>query len=92
MKTIKIFITGIVQGVFFRSFVKEQAEKLKLKGFCRNLDDGRVEIVVEGRDENINEMVSSCKKGPKQSEIKEVEQEEIKHQGFDSFKILTGWK
>jgi|TARA_B100001971_G_C17955539_1_gene414743 acylphosphatase len=90
MKTNKIIISGTVQGVFFRNFVKEQAEKLGLKGFARNLDDGRVEVIVEGRDENVNEMVKKCKQGPAQSEIKEIEQEELNHQSFDSFKILTG--
>ena len=90
MKTNKIIITGTVQGVFFRQFVKGQAERLELKGFARNLDDGKVEVVVEGRDENVNEMVLACKKGPPQSEIKGLEQEEINHQSFDNFKILSG--
>ena len=88
MKTLKIFIEGTVQGVFFRKFIQANAEKLRLKGFVRNLDDGRVEIIVEGKDENTNEMVRVCKRGPAHSEIKEVEVEEIKHHGFDDFNIL----
>ncbi len=88
MKTIKIFITGTVQGIFFRNFIKEQAEKLELKGFVRNLDDGRIEVISEGRDENVNQLVEKCKQGPPQSEIKDVQVQELKHQSFDSFKIL----
>ncbi len=88
MKTLKIFIDGTVQGVFFRQFVKQEANELGLKGFARNLDDGRVEIVVEGRDENVNEMIKRCRKGPPQSDIKNVETQEIRHQGFEEFKIL----
>ena len=61
MKTLKITITGTVQGVFFRTFIKEKADELGLKGFVRNLDDGRVEVVVEGRDENANKMIEVCK-------------------------------
>lgn len=88
MKTLKIFISGTVQGVFFRTFLKEKADELGLKGFARNLEDGRVEVVVEGRDENVNEMVKSCRQGPPHSDVKNVEIEEVKHQGFDEFKIL----
>ena len=88
MKTIKIFITGTVQGVFFRNFLKEQAEKLELKGFARNLDDGKVEVVVEGKDENVNDMVKACKQGLPHSDVKSLTTEEIKHQGFSNFKVL----
>ena len=54
MKTLKILITGTVQGVFFRNFIKEEAEKLELKGYVRNLPDKRIELVIEGRDESVN--------------------------------------
>ena len=46
--------------------------------------------VVNPKTEKLNEMIEKCKQGPLQSEIKEVEQEEINHQGFNSFKILSG--
>lgn len=88
MKTLKIFISGSVQGVYFRQFVNKTANELKLKGFVRNMDDGRVEIVVEGRDENVNEMVETCKKGAPQASVKEIQTQELNNQGFDSFKIL----
>lgn len=87
MKTIKIKISGSVQGVSFRNFLKETAENLNLRGFVRNLEDGRVETVAEGRDENVNEFLSQCKLGPKHSDVKNIEIEEIKHQGFEGFKI-----
>jgi acylphosphatase len=88
MKTLKIFVTGSVQGAYFRQFVNKTANELKLKGFVRNLDDGRVEVVVEGRDETVNEMVEACKKGAPQANVKEVQTQEISNQGFESFKIL----
>lgn len=87
MKTLKIKISGSVQGVSFRNFLKESAENLNLRGFVRNLEDGRVETVAEGRDENVNEFLSKCKSGPPHSDIKDVDIEEIKHQGFIGFKI-----
>lgn len=88
MKTIKATILGSVQGVLFRNFLKENAQEIEIKGFCRNLDDGRVEVVIEGKDENVNQMLNVCKQGPAQAEIKDVEVEELKHQGFDDFKVL----
>ena len=88
MKTTKAVISGTVQGIFFRKFIEEEARKLGLKGFARNLDDGRVEVFVEGRDENVNELVEKCRKGPLHSQVDKVKTEEIKHQGFDEFKIL----
>lgn len=87
MKTIKVKITGTVQGVFFRKFVKENADALGVRGYIRNMDDGNIEIVLEGRDEKVNELLNKCKQGPSHSEVKEVEVEEIKHQGFEGFKV-----
>ena len=46
-KAVKLFISGNVQGVFFRAFIKEEAEKNNVKGFVRNLEDGRIEIFLE---------------------------------------------
>jgi len=88
MKTIRIYITGIVQGVLFRKFLEEKANEFKLRGFVRNLEDGRVEVVVEGRDEKVNEMLEACRKGPSHSEIKNIESQQLRHQGFEDFKII----
>jgi len=88
MRTIKATINGKVQGVFFRKFVKDKADELGVRGFIRNLDNGDVEVVAEGRDENVNELLENLKKGQVHSEVKEVKIEEIKYQGFDRFKIL----
>jgi len=88
MKTIKMIISGTVQGVFFRYFIKKEADALGLKGFARNLSDGKVEVFVEGRDETVNDMIARCRKGPANSNIKSLEYEESKHQGFKDFKII----
>lgn len=89
MKTLRIKIKGVVQGVFFRKFVKENAEELGVRGYVRNLEDGSIELVIEGKDEKVNELLDRCKKGPKHSEIKYIEVEEIKHQGLEGFKISS---
>ncbi|MCR4326984.1 MAG: acylphosphatase [Nanoarchaeota archaeon] len=87
-KAVRLYITGLVQGIFFRSFIKENAEKLNLKGFVRNLEDSRVETFFEGNPDDVRKMIELCKKGPKHSEVKKVEEKEEKFQGFKSFKVL----
>ncbi len=88
MKTLKIVVKGNVQGVFFRKFIRDNADKQGVRGFVRNLDNGDVEIIAEGRDEKVNELIGICKKGPPHSKVDELKFSEIKHQGFDRFKIL----
>jgi acylphosphatase len=87
-KSIRLYVTGTVQGVFYRAFVKENAEKINVKGFVRNLEDGRVEVFLEGNPEEVKKMTTLCKKGPKHSMIKGVEQKEERFQDFKTFKIL----
>lgn len=87
-KSVRLYVDGTVQGVFFRSFIKENAERHNLKGFTRNLEDGRVEIFIEGDIDSVNKMVELCKKGPKHSQIKKVQIKPERFQGFKVFKIL----
>jgi len=87
-KAVRIFFRGTVQGIFFRQFIKDNADKRGLKGFARNLEDGRVEAWLEGEGEMINEMIEVCRIGPRHSQIKNVEVKEEKFQYFEQFKIL----
>ncbi len=87
-KSVRLYINGIVQGVFFRMFIKENAERYNVKGFVRNLDDGRIEIFLEGDADNVNKMIELCKKGPKHAQIKNVEIKPERFQDFKTFKVL----
>ena len=87
-KSVRLYIKGIVQGIFFRIFVKENAEKNNVKGFVRNLEDGRIEIFLEGITNDVNKMIEICKKGPKHSQIKNVEIKPETFQDLKEFKIL----
>lgn len=87
-KSVRLYIKGTIQGVFYRSFVKENAERYNVKGFVRNLEDGRVEVFLEGNADDVNKMIELCKKGPKHSQIKNVEIKQEPFQGFNNFKIL----
>jgi acylphosphatase len=87
-KSVRLYITGTVQGVFFRAFVKEKAEELNVKGFVRNLEDGRAEVFLEGDTNSVNKMMELCKKGPKHSQVRNVEEKAEKYQDFKNFKVL----
>jgi len=87
-KSIRIYITGTVQGIFFRNFVKENAERHDVKGFVRNLEDGRIEVFLEGDIDGVRKMIELCKKGPKHAQIRNVEEKSESFQGFRTFKVL----
>jgi acylphosphatase len=87
-KSIRLYISGTVQGVFFRAFIKENAERYNVKGFVRNLEDGRIEVFLEGNSEEVNKMVEICKKGSKHSMIRKVEEKPERFQDFKTFKVL----
>jgi acylphosphatase len=87
-KSVRLYISGSVQGVLFRQFVKDQADKHKVNGYVRNLEDGRVEIFLEGDIDSVDKMISISKRGPQHSQIRNVEQKDEKFQGFKEFKIL----
>lgn len=83
-----VFVSGMVQGVFYRAYAAEMAKKLNIKGWIRNLRDGRVEAVFEGEEENVKKMVKWCHKGSPAARVKKVEVkwEEYKKE-FKDFKI-----
>jgi len=68
-----IFVSGRVQGVFFRQNTRLKAETLGVKGWVRNLADGRVEAVFEGEESAVNEVVEYCRHGPNSAKIENVE-------------------
>lgn len=59
-----VFISGRVQGVFFRSETINEARKHGLTGWVRNLPDDRVEAVFEGEEENVKKLLEFCRRGP----------------------------
>jgi len=87
-KSVRLYIEGTVQGIFFREFIKENAERYNVKGFVRNLEDGRVEVFLEGNTDDVKKMIEICQKGPKHSQIRDVEIKEERFQDLKSFKVL----
>jgi acylphosphatase len=66
------FVSGQVQGVSFRAFTYEAAHDLKLKGWVRNLTDGRVEIVADGAEKAVAQLLEKVKKGPPLARVTDV--------------------
>jgi len=73
MKRVHVFISGTVQGVCYRAETWRYAKNLNLKGWVRNLRDGRVEAVFEGTDDAVNTMIAWCKAGPSLAAVSNVD-------------------
>ena len=71
-KQIHLFIRGKVQGVFFRQAIKVIAKKNNITGWVRNLDDGRVEALLEGDSESVNTVVEWSNIGPANGRVDEL--------------------
>lgn len=86
-----LLISGSVQGIGYRYFIRSNARRLGLAGWVRNNPDGAVEALLQGEKEIIEQMIILCKKGPFLAEVKQVvidwqNAQEVLH----DFTITTG--
>ncbi|MFZ5811985.1 MAG: acylphosphatase [Thermodesulfobacteriota bacterium] len=72
-KSLHCIVTGKVQGVFFRSFVQEHADSLGLTGWVRNLQEGKVEVLAQGSEENLKTLKERLLQGPPLAQVHNVE-------------------
>ncbi len=85
---VHVYVSGMVQGVFFRASTRDVAQKLGLAGWVRNLSDGRVEAVFEGDSEKIDKIIEWCHRGPEYAQVSTVETEFSAPSGeFDGFEV-----
>lgn len=82
-----VFISGRVQGVGYRASTWDTASLLKLKGWVRNLKDGRVEAVFEGPEDAVKEMLRWCQQGPPAAVVQNVEVEYEPPEGLRQFEV-----
>lgn len=68
----QFFITGKVQGVFYRASCEKQAKDLGVTGYVRNLSDGRVEVLAEGNEEQLKALLDWCKAGSSEAKVEQV--------------------
>lgn len=86
-KTIHCYVSGRVQGVFFRAATREQASLFGLTGWVRNLPDGRVEVMASGEEAQVKHLQEWLKRGPEHARVMKVEVEVMENQKFDGFTI-----
>ena len=84
---IHCFVSGKVQGVFFRRETQKLAVRLALTGWVRNTEDGRVETVLCGEKESVNKLVRWLSEGPPTAAVYAVEKHSIPYQSFSVFDI-----
>jgi len=85
---VHILVSGLVQGVFFRAYIKEKAQELELTGWVRNLPTGQVEAVFEGDKENIEKIIEWTKEGPPTARVDDVKVNWENYRGeFNVFQI-----
>lgn len=86
---VRYLVSGLVQGVGFRMFVYRRASSSGLRGYCRNLPDGRVEVVAEGDEPELSTLEADLRRGPRLASVSSVEKAEILDEmtAYKSFEI-----
>ena len=87
MAAFRFRVRGQVQGVGYRYFVLREAEQRGLTGFTRNQADGSVEVVAEGPDEGLRDLLARLREGPAFSHVESVEAEAVAPRGDLGFQI-----
>ncbi|PPD32468.1 MAG: acylphosphatase [Methylomonas sp.] len=89
MRTLKLLISGRVQGVFFRASTQKLALQLGVTGTVRNLDDSRVEVIAQAEEEVLQALIDWCHRGPPSAKVERVELIELNFgENFDDFNVV----
>ncbi|MDZ4744961.1 MAG: acylphosphatase [bacterium] len=89
MPTVHYIVEGDVQGVGFRRFVQHAAQRLELKGFVTNLEDGSVECIANGTTDALNELEMLMRQGPHHSQVKSLTCTDVaESRKYTQFRIL----
>lgn len=87
-----VYISGDVQGVSFRYYTRREAKRLGVKGWVRNLYDGRVEVLLEGEEVYIKRLIEWCRRGPPLARVREVEVDWEDYEGeYKDFDLRYGY-
>jgi acylphosphatase len=82
------FVSGKVQGVWFRASTQTQANQIGVTGWVRNLSDGRVEVIVCGQQAKVEALCEWLKKGPQGARVSEFFCEEMPVSEYQGFEVL----
>ena len=72
MARVRVEVSGVVQGVGFRWFARETAQRLGLAGWVRNRDDGCVEVAAEGDEHQVRQLLAALERGPRGARVERV--------------------
>ena len=89
METVHLLITGKVQGVFFRAKAKEIARKYEITGWIKNTPDEKVEAMIYGRSNKVNEFIEWCKTGPEMAKVEDVIISYLPEIKFNKFEVIS---
>lgn len=82
------YVSGRVQGVWFRAFVREEALKRDLAGWAKNLDDGRVEVLICGPESVVLDCAEKLRDGPRLARVEQVKTQSLCWEVYDDFRIF----
>ncbi len=81
MEAVKVIVSGHVQGVGFRDFTRRTAQSIGVAGWVRNRGDGTVEVLVEGEEAQLDQMLDALGDGPASARVEEMEVAEVEPTG-----------
>ena len=88
MPTANLLIKGKVQGVYYRAAAKEEAERLGITGWVKYISEGRVEVMASGTDEQLQQFITWCRRGPDKAYVTDVIVTPLSDEVFDEFSVL----
>ena len=86
-RAVEVRITGEVQGVSFRAYAAREAERVDVRGWVRNDDDGTVSAHVEGEDDAVEQLLVWCRTGSPGAHVEDVEVTDVAPTGDESFDV-----
>lgn len=86
-RRVHVYVSGRVQGVYYRATTRDTAREHGVEGWVKNLDDGRVEAVFEGDPDAVSAMVEFCHEGSSMANVTDVEVTEEAPEGIDGFEV-----
>lgn len=90
MPTVNLLVKGKVQGVFFRTAAKDVADKLGISGWVKYISEGRVEAMATGNENQLQQFIEWCRRGPEKAVVKDVIVTPLTEQKFDNFEVILG--
>ena len=83
----RVRVSGLVQGVFFRVWTQQQAQRIGVNGWVRNCPDGSVEAHLEGGESAVRDITERMRKGPSDARVDDADVRDAELDGFTRFEV-----